>query len=138
MEHNKNSLYEKPYKECPHRCGDCEFYEEETCFANGCRSFTYDFSKPTDRPLPMPLNCYWWYANRVWDKVSKEKIETYTEQRRHLMVCWEMLRNSPVLSNERTALIKHFHRPGGCEIIDFNLYPQAREIYEKIIANEQR
>lgn len=137
MEHNKNSLYEKPYKECPHRCGECEFYENQTCNANGCRSLTFDFSRPKDRPLPMPLNCYWWYANNVWDVVSKEKRDGYAEQRRHLMVCYEMLKNMPVCSEERSAFIKHLHRAGGCNIIDFNLYPQAREIYKKIIANEQ-
>ena len=137
MDYNKKSIYEKPHKECPNRCGECDFYENKTCNANGCRSLTYDFCRPTDRPLPMPLNCYWWYLNSVWHKVSKEKIETYTEERRHLIVCYEMLKNIKFDREERKAFIKHFHRGGGCNIIDFNLYPQARKIYNNVLKNEK-
>lgn len=83
----------------------------------------------------MPLNCFWWYANSVWDKVSTAKADGYGEQRRHLLVTWRMLET--LEGKDRHAFVDHVHRPGGCGIIDFALYPQAKSIYEGIKRKEQ-
>lgn len=137
MKYNKKSAFEKSPNECPRTCADCPFFTQDTdakyggtCTANGCRSLTYDFSRPTDRPLPMPLNCFWWYINNVWDKVSQNKAEGYHEQRLHFMTTWAFL---DVLSlKERKEFCDHVHRPGGCGIIDFSKFPQAKPIYIEI------
>lgn len=141
MKHIKTSPFEKPLNECPHRCAECDFFapgadrREGTCTANGCRSLTYDFSRPTDRPLPMPLNCFWWYANSVWSVVSASKAEEYHEERLHLLVSHRML--EPLAGKERHAFVDHIFRPGGYGLIDFAQYPQAKPIYEEIKREEQ-
>lgn len=135
MKHNKNSQYEKPMSECPAHCADCAYFSNNcnigTCTANGCRTPTFDFSRPTDRPLPQPLNCYWWYANNVWSKLSGQKFAEYAEERRHLIVAHTML-ETITDRQERLDFIKHIHRIGGYGLIDFNTYPQAREIYAEV------
>lgn len=142
MKHNPNSPFEKSPNECPRKCAECEFFKhdanremEGTCTANGARLLTYDFSRPTDRPLPMPLNCFWWYMNSVWDKVSAAKQEGYRELRRHELVSFEMLKT--LECKERHAFVDHIYRPGGGGIIDFALYPQAKPIYEEIKRKER-
>ena len=141
MKYNPKSPFEKAPNECPRKCAECVFFKpgadrmEGTCTANGARSLTYDFSRPTDRPLPMPLNCFWWYANSVWDHVSASKGEEYHEERLHAFVAWRILETME--GKERHAFVDHLHRPGGGGIIDFSLYPQAKPIYEEIKAKEQ-
>ena len=142
MKHNHNSPFEKSPNECPRKCGECAFFKldenriyEGICTANGCRRHTYDFSRPTDRPLPMPLNCFWWYANNVWDKVSAAKQEGYREERRHELVTWRILET--LEGKERHAFVDHVLRPGGGGLIDFAQYPQAKPIYEEIKRKEQ-
>lgn len=141
MKYNPNSSFEKSPNECPRICDECDFFahgiserHEGTCTANGARRLTYDFSRPTDRPLPMPLNCYWWYMNSVWDKVSAAKAEGYREERRHEFVAWEMLKT--LEGKERHAFVDHHNRPGGGGLIDFAQYPQAKPIYEEIKERE--
>lgn len=134
MKFNKNTIYEKRPEECPRRCDDCEHFHQECgiCTANGCSVHTYNFSNPKDRPLPMPLNCYWWYLNNVWDKLSPAKIEEYREERRHLIVAWIMLKKMKPSIKELHAFVDHLHRQGGYGLIDFNVYPEAKAIYKEV------
>ena len=140
MKHNPNSPFEKSPKEFPQKCAECAIFKpdddrmEGTCTANGGRRHTFDFSRPTDRPLPMPLNCFWWYMNSVWDNVSAQKQEGYREERRHEFVAWQMLET--LEGKERYAFVDHIHRPGGGGLIDFAQYPQAKPIYEEIKERE--
>lgn len=83
----------------------------------------------------MPINCYWWYANNVWYEVGETKADEYREERLHLMVTWKMLET--LKGKDRHAFVDHVHRPGGCGIIDFNVYPEAKPIYNEIKAKEQ-
>lgn len=129
MKHNPKSPYEKPLNECPTRCRFCEFFKaDSTCTANGCRTLTYSFSNPKDRPLPMPISCYWWYANNVWDKLPKSKQEGYAEMRLHEFTASKMLETMSDLE-ERKEFLSHFFRPGGGRIIDFEKYPEAKSLY---------
>lgn len=121
---------EKPRKECPLTCGDCEYFESDICTANNCKTSTQSFSNPKDRPLPMPLNCYWWYLNSVWDKLSHHKILKYKEERLHMFIAEEYLRT--LQGEQRNQFIDHWLRPGGCKLIDFKLYPEAEEIYMRL------
>ena len=138
MKYNKNSAFEKPEKECPNHCAECPYFSgESTCTANGCKTTTYFFSRPTDRPLPLPLNCFWWYAASVWNKVNESQIDEYREERLHLFVTWKMLKilnDIAVPSANKTVIefIKHVHRRGGYNLIDFSIYPEAKEIYNEI------
>lgn len=136
MKYNPKSPFEKSPNECPRKCGDCAFFKSDImathggiCTANGCRSHTYDFSRPTDRPLPMPLNCFWWYLNNVWNKVSAAKAEEYHEERLHLMA--ERVLLDVFDGQERRDFIDHMHRAGGYGLIDFSKYPQAKLIYNE-------
>jgi hypothetical protein len=78
----------------------------------------------------MPLNCFWWYANNVWDKVSTEKQSAYLEERLHEFTARKML--DVLDKKERNEFIDHIFRPGGGGIINFSKYPAARPIYEEI------
>ena len=139
MKYNPNSIYEKPLSECPARCAECEFMEHteyhDICIANDSRFPTVSYHNPKDSPLPFAKNCYWWYANRVWDAVSPHKIEGYKEQRLHLFVFHRMLARFPH-GKERSAFIDHVFRPGGCCIIDFQIYPEVKAIYEEVKKND--
>lgn len=142
MKHNTKSPFEKAPNECPRTCAECKFFTQDilaqyggTCTANGCRTPTYDFSRPTDRPLPMPLNCFWWYLNNVWGKVSPAKAEEYMEKRLHLMTTGAMLEAFDIQA--RSEFSAHVHRPGGCAPIDFKIYPQAKQIYIDIKRRDQ-
>lgn len=142
MKYNKKSPFEKSPNECPRTCADCHFFTQDinaeyggTCTANGCRSHTYNFSEPTNRPLPMPLNCFWWYINNVWGEVSESKAEGYHEVRLHRMTVWRLL--DVFDRQERNDFIAHVHRPGGGDLIDFAIYPQAKPIYDEIKRKDQ-
>lgn len=129
MKHRYKSPYEAPIYDCPKICGQCTEYRGGGCTANGCYSVTYEFSNPQDRPIPPPLNCLWWYANRNWDKVPEQKVAEFKEERLHKFVESEMLRRLPT-HESRNALIHHVHRPNGGRLIDFEKYPAAQTLYE--------
>lgn len=142
MKHNLKSPFEKSPNECPRKCAECAFFEVTTdpkyggtCTANGCRAHAYDFHNPSDCPLPLPLNCFWWYASSVWDKVSETKISEYREERLHLFVAFRMLET--LEGTARRSFVEHVHRPGGYGLIDFEQYPQAKPIYQEIKEKEQ-
>lgn len=141
MKHNQKSKFEKASSECPRRCENCEFFKQDTdrryggtCTANGCRTLTYDFSRPSDRPLPLPLNCFWWYESNVWNKVSETKITEYREERLHLITTFRMLET--LTGKDRRDFVDHVHRAGGYGLIDFARYPQAKVIYKEVVSQE--
>lgn len=135
MKHNKNSLYEKPVSECPAKCADCPCFSGNFCRANGIAQVTCSFSNPKDRPVPFPLNCSWWYANNVFDKMSESKIKDYKESRIHLFTAYKILSGLPD-GEERKEFWNHFYRRGGGQFIDFEKYPKALEIYKVLCATE--
>lgn len=137
MKYNKLSQFEKPPQLCPSTCGECKNFKKSdgVCRSYGVPSFTLSFSKPTDRPLPMPLACPWWYMNSVWRETDPEAIAEYRETRLHEFTAVVMLSNMEKLG-ERMSFIDHFFRPGGCRRIDFDLYPEAREIYLDVIKED--
>lgn len=142
MKHNPKSPFEKSPSECPRRCTNCAFFKQDiarqyggTCTANGCRTHTYEFSSPSDRPLPLPLNCFWWYACNVWNKVSDTKVAEYREERLHLLTAWRMLETFNDM-RDRHAFSDHLHRQGGYGLIDFAVYPEAKPIYQEIKKRE--
>ena len=133
MKYNKNTKTEQPINEMPYTCGECLFFDAcagGQCKANNCITPTFSFSRPADRPLPMPLNCYWWYANILWDRVSHEQQNKYAEERLHQFTAWEFM--SGMGQSERRDFVAHLHRNGGGCLIDFNAYPEAKKIYDKI------
>lgn len=136
MKYNKLSQFEKPPQLCPSTCGECRHFKksEGICRANGVVSMTFAFSRPTDRPLPMPLACPWWYMNSVWREVDAEAIAEYRETRLHELAAAVMLAN--LEESERRAFIDHINRPGGCRRIDFDLYPEAKAIYLEIVRED--
>lgn len=134
MKYNKNTQTEKPVNEMPYQCKECPYFSEEgggICKANDDISSTSSFSRPADRPLPLPFNCYWWYASSVWSKVSPEKQNEYAEERLHMFTASRYLKDLTD-KDERRAFIDHLFRGGGGGLIDFNLYPRARQIYEEV------
>jgi hypothetical protein len=133
MKYNKQSQFEKPPQLCPRTCGTCDYFANGVCTANVGRDHTFAFSNPKDRPLPMPLMCPWWYINNVWDRVDDEAIKEYRETRLHQFVTWVMLYE---LADdvERGAFVEHLHRPAGGCLIDFEKYPGAKDIYDRIRA----
>ena len=142
MKHNPKSPFEKSPSECPHKCGECPYFKQDisriyggTCTANSCKTLTYDFSRPTDRPLPLPLNCFWWYACNVWNKVSDTKVAEYREERLHLLTAWRLLETFEDM-RDRRAFSEHLHRQGGYGLIDFAEYPEAKPIYQEIKRRE--
>lgn len=136
MKYNKLSAYERPPSECPRTCGECEYFKKGSgpCRANGFVSMTFSFSRPTDRPLPMPLNCPWWYMNRVWHEADDKAIAEYRETRLHELTAAVMLAN--LEESERRAFLYHINRPGGCCRIDFGLYPEAEAIYKEVVRED--
>lgn len=136
MKHNTKSSYEKPLAECHYRCAECQYFDGGGfCRANGIAVPTSGYNNPKDRPVPFPLNCFWWYANNVFDKMSADKIDGYKETRIHDFVAGIMLSQMP-FGTERNEFINHFFRPGGGRLIDFDKYPEARKIYNKIVTTE--
>ena len=141
MKYNKNSIYENPLVEIPRRCSECLFFEEgstygDYCNANGCRTITYGFIDPADRALPTNLICPWWYANRIWNKVAKEKIEGYKEMRLHLLAFWTAVNAEELYGDRKKSLIKHLSRPGGGGVIDFDVFPEMRKYYKIVKEND--
>lgn len=136
MIYNAKSPYEKPLSECPARCADCSYFNAGICIANGMTNVTYSFCDPKNRSVPFPLNCFWWYANSVFSKMSANKIKETIEQRFHLFVEQKMLSEFPH-GKEREIFLHHIHRPGGCGLIDFEGYPKAREIYNEIVRTQK-
>ena len=136
MRYNKLSQYEKPPQLCPNTCGECQHFKKSSgiCRANGVTNMTFAFSRPTNRPLPMPLNCPWWYMNYTWRKADEEAIAEYEETRLHELTSAVMLAN--LEGNERRAFLDHIFRPGGCRRIDFGLYPEAKEIYMDVVKED--
>lgn len=131
MKYNAKSPYEKPMAEIPASCSACACFDGGTmCTANGCRSMTYGFCEPMDRCRPGSLNCFWWYANKVWDKASPHKIIEAVEERAHLFVFHRMAAAMPD-GTERKKLIDHYFRLGGGRLIDFTIWPEARGLYEE-------
>ena len=134
MKYNKITKTEKPENECPNTCGECPYFIKHrfggTCTANGCKTPTSDYIRPYDRPLPQPLNCYWWYMNRVLNNASAEKQSAYAEERLHLLTAWRYVEG--LTTEERYEFSKHLYRDGGGRLIDFSLYPRAWEIYNEI------
>ena len=129
MLHNKKSPYEKPLSECPKRCADCEFFNgKEGCYANNTHDYTLSFCNPKDRCVPFPLNCCWWYANNVFEKMSSAKIEEYKEERAHLFAASAILENLHE-TEARKEFVSHYFRQGGFHLIDFEKYPQALKFY---------
>ena len=135
MKHNTQSLYEKPLSECPARCADCSCFSGDFCRANGIAQVTLSFSNPKDRPVPFPLNCFWWYANNVFDKMNTNKINDYRESRIHLFTAYKILSELPD-GKERKEFWDHFYRRGGGQFIDFEKYPEARKIYNALVTTE--
>lgn len=136
MKYNKQSQFERPPQLCPNTCGECKHFKKSSgiCRANGFASMTFAFSRPADRPLPMPLTCPWWYMNRTWREADAEAIKEYRETRLHELAAAVMLAN--LEESERRAFIDHINRPGGCCRIDFDLYPEAKEIYMEIVRED--
>ncbi len=134
MKYNKNTKTEKPENECPRTCGECEFFRKGygggTCTANGCNCPTYAFSSPTNRPLPQPLNCYWWYNNYVLSCQPADKQDEYAKERLHLLTAHRYLQELD--GDEKKAFIKHCHRESGGGLIDFAIYPRAFKILQEI------
>lgn len=130
MKHNKLSAFERAPEQCPRTCGVCDYFANGVCTANGGRDITFAFSNPKDRPLPMPLMCPWWYINNVWDLVDDDAIADYRETRLHQFVMWAMIYDLD--GHERSAFLNHIHRPGGGRLIDFDEYPSAKGIYDRI------
>jgi hypothetical protein len=129
MKHNTKSPYEKPLSECPYRCSECKYFDGgDFCRANGIAQVTHRVCNPKDRPVPFPLNCFWWYANNVFDQMSASKIKDYKESRVHLFTAYKILSELPGIE-ERKEFLNHFYRRGGGQYIDFDKYPEAREIY---------
>lgn len=141
MKYNKFSLYEKPIEECPTKCGNCDFFCEGIgagwCKANGCDNSVFPFSNPLDRPLPYPINCYWWYANSVLNKLSPSKIEEMKEQRLHHLAFNALLNSQTLTQQRRDEIIKHYFRPGGGEIIDVEQFPEFVGFYEMVKTNDE-
>ena len=138
MKYNKLSQFEKPPQLCPRTCGECEYFKKSRgiCRANnGIVSMAFAFSRPTDRPLPMPLNCPWWYMNATWREADAETIAEYRETRLHELTAAVMLSNMEKLG-DRMSFIDHFFRPDGCRRIDFEIYPEAKEIYLDVIKED--
>lgn len=135
MKYNKKSPYEKPLNECPRRCSDCSAFGVDFCRANDVTSVTCSFSNPKDRPVPFPLNCFWWYTNNVFDKMSESKIREYTESRIHLFTAYKLMNS--MQEKERKSFWEHFYRRGGGQLIDFEKYPQAKRIYDEIAKTEK-
>lgn len=138
MKHNTKSLYEKPLSECPSRCSECQYYDGgDFCMANGIAQVTCGFCNPKDRPVPFPLNCFWWYANNVFDKMNESKIKDYKESRIHLFTAYKIMSELPD-GKERKEFWDHFYRRGGGQCIDFEKYPEARLIYDSFRKDEQQ
>lgn len=135
MKYNKNSPYEKPLSECPAKCADCPCFSGDFCRANGIAQVTFSFSNPKDRPVPFPLNCFWWYANNVFDKMNESKIKDYRESRVHLFTAYKILSELPD-GEERKEFWNHFYRRGGGQYIDFEKHPEAQAIYNAFSATE--
>jgi hypothetical protein len=132
MRYDKNSVNEKPLSECPRKCNECQYYIlDNMCGANNIISTTYGYQNPIDRPVPFNLNCYWWYANSVFYRMSERKQQDYIEERRHIFV-FEELKKQMHDKNAVDKLIKHYFRPGGGKLIDFKEYPKAKEILSKL------
>lgn len=136
MKYNKKSPYEKPLSECPARCATCPYFDGgDFCRANGIAEPTCSFSNPKDRPIPFPLNCFWWYANNVFDKMNESKVNGYKEARIHRFVASKMLSEMPH-GKERKEFLAYLYRPGGGKLIEFEKYPESRKIYECFKATE--
>ena len=136
MKYNKLSQFEKPPQLCPNTCEECKHFKKSSgiCRANGFVNMTFSFSSPKHRPLPMPLNCPWWYMNRTWREADAEAIKEYRETRLHELTAAVMLAN--LEGKERGAFFAHIFRPGGCCRIDFGLYPEAEEIYKEVVRED--
>ena len=136
MKYNKMSGFERPPEKCPRTCGECKHFNKErgTCRPNGIVNMTFAFSRPTDRPLPMPLSCPWWYMNRVWHEVDDKAIAEYRETRLHEITAGILLAN--LEGSELRAFLEHFFRPGGGRLIDFKLYSEAEEIYKEVVRED--
>lgn len=137
MKYNNLSQFEKPPQLCPNTCGECKHFKKSSgiCRANGAlESMTFAFSRPTDRPLPMPLNCPWWYMNRAWHEADDKAIAEYRETRLHELAAAVML--SVLEGRELLYFLEHILRPGGCRRIDFDLYPEAKAIYMEVVRKD--
>lgn len=136
MTYNKYSIYEKPISEIPAKCGDCDYFRDNLCWANNCTTFTFDFSNPNDRPLPYNLNCFWWYANSTLTKLPATKQQEIAKERQHLLA-FSYLLHSQNLSHKRAeSLTKHFFRNSGGKIIDFEKFPEAIKALNVIKTND--
>ncbi len=136
MTYNKYSIYEKPISEIPAKCGECDYFRNNFCWANNCRTLTFDFSNPKDRPLPYNLNCFWWHTNSVLTRLPATKQLEIVKERQHFLAFSYLLR-SQTLSPKRTELlINHFFRNSGGGIIDFEKFPEAIKVLEVIKTNE--
>ncbi len=137
MKYNKNDQTTKPESECPRTCGECPYFIAHslkalggTCTANNDKSNTNDFSRPDNRPLPQPLNCCWWYTNRVLSNLSEDKQKGYMQQRLHELAAARY--REELDDQERRDFVKHCFRPGGGRLIDFTVYPEAFKFYQEI------
>lgn len=143
MKHNNNSIYERQLVEMPKTCGDCIFLNKGVfdfcvCTANGGYTHTYDFINPNDRPLPLNLMCPWWYASHIWHKVSKDKQKGYQEERLCELTFWAAVNAGVICGERKKEVIKHMHRRGGGGIIDFKEFPELKEFYNIVKANDNR
>ncbi len=133
MNYTKGAITEKSISECPRNCGECGFYSEDDltgwCNANEMSTPTLSICNPQDRPLPLPLNCYWWYGASVWKKLPERKRKDYLEERIHSFTFRDLLDGKD--GKERHEIVKHSSRPGGCGICDFKKYPEAKQYYDK-------
>lgn len=136
MTYNKDSIYEKPISEIPAKCGECEFFRNDFCFANGCQTLTFDFSDPHDRPLPYNLNCFWWYANRVLAELSSARRQEIIEERQHFLTFHTLLRRETLSPKRTESLIAHYFRDYGGARIDFDVFPEAKRVFDIIKTND--
>ena len=147
MRYRKDSAFEKPEKEAPRTCGDCPYFTKKKewkgfngetnwtgiCSANGCYEVCRSYEKVNDN-CKLSSTCYWWYMNRLWNKISKENREANREERRHIILLWRV--RDTLTRTELKELVSHKHRPGGGGLIDFNVWPQFLPMYKQICEEE--
>ena len=137
MNYNPKSPFEKPPREMPERCEKCKAFKQLRhsggCVANGFVSITYAVCKPASRGVPMPFNCYWWYANAAFKKCTAQIFAGIVEERAHTFVR-NWLNEKMRCSGDhirREEFIRHCFRDGGGHIISFDLFPEAQPLYDR-------
>ena len=136
MTYNKYSIYEKPISEIPAKCGECDYFRNNFCWANNCRTFTFDFNNPNDRPLPYNLNCFWWYANSLLTRLPATKQLEIVKERQHFLTFYTLLNCKTLSPKKSESLIAHYFRNSGGGIIDFEDFPEAKKVFDIIKTNE--